>query len=457
MKDLTKGNISKNLWLLAIPTVAAELFSYALSTVDKVMLGKIVGDVGLAAVGVTESYFGILWGLYGALTSAFGAQLAYLWGKGDGGCIKRTYKINMRINLIVGVVIAVGSILLWRPLFAYLKVPADVFDEAKRYYIVYAATFFVFVLKGNLGAALLSLGDSVFPMRVSMISAACNVALNYVLIVFCKMGAVGAAIATLLVSVGGCAAYWFKLRADLATTGGEVGRATLAEYHPILKQAIPTALQQMMMYLFAFAVQPSINTLGKTAIAAIAVGESVGGLITIGYNQLSKGMSIFVGQALGHKKPSLVRKGLLLTVRHILMLTVPLILLLVIFPRIVPFIFLTDPYGEAAAISIQYIYCCVPFMLALAFNRMFHNFFRGVLRPGFNIAGGLAMGVTRAVLSISLIPVIGAYGAFIGYSAAWTADCLVMLIVYLSKKWKTKEYIELELLERKAVATFIES
>ena len=81
---------------------------------------------------------------------------------------------------------------------------------------------------------------------------------------------------------------------------------------------------------------------------------------------------------------------------------------------------------------------------------MFHNFFRGVLRPGFNIAGGLALGVTRAVLTITLIPVIGVYAAFIGYSAGWTADFLMMLGIYLSQKWQTKEYKEAEHAEREA-------
>ena len=64
MKDLTRGNISRNLWRFVIPSLISGLFSYALSTIDRVMMGKIVGDIGLAAVGATGSYFEILWGEY---------------------------------------------------------------------------------------------------------------------------------------------------------------------------------------------------------------------------------------------------------------------------------------------------------------------------------------------------------------------------------------------------------
>ncbi len=451
MKDLTKGNISKNLWMFAIPSLISGLFSYVLSTIDQVMMGKIVGDVGLAAVGATKSYFNVLWGLEGALVFAFGSWFTYLVGKGDGAAIKRTYKINMRINILLGLVIAVGSILPWRPIFAFLNVPGDVFEEAKRYYIVYAASFPFFILSGILSTAMHSFGNSFFPMCVGLVGAVCNVVLNYVMIVPLKMGAMGAAGATLLVSAGGCLANALKIRAELATLEGECGRVSLAAYLPIFKLMIPTALQQMMMHLFAFIAQPSINTLGKTAIAAIAVGESVYGLITIGYQQLSRGLAVLVGQSMGHEKPSLIRRGLWITVRQLLMLIVPIILVLVIFPRIAPLVFLDDPYGETASILISYIYCCIPFTLSVALNSAFHNFFRGVLRPGLNIAGGIAAGVTRGVLTITLIPVIGVYGAFIGYSASWTADLLVMWIIYLSKKWKTKEYKEAERAERAAM------
>jgi len=450
VKDLTKGNISKNLWLLALPTMLSALLNYALSVIDQMMLGKIVGDVGLAAVGATSSYFNILWGIEGSLVFAFGSRLAFLVGEGDGSAIKRAYQINMRMNVVFGCAISVFSILLWYPLFSFLNVPANVFEEAKRYYMVYAAAFVLFIINGNLSTALVSFGNSVFSMRVGLVTGVCNVALNYVMIVPCKMGAAGAALATLIVSLGSCVAHVLKLRAEQNKLEGESGRVSLADYAPILKLVLPTALQQMVMYLLSFAVQPSINLLGKSAIAALAVGNSVFGIITIGYKHLSRGLSVLSGQALGHKQPSLLRKGLWITVRQILTLTVPIVLLLVSFPRVAAFLFLDDPHGETAMFSIYYVYMCIPFTILLALSNMFHNFFRGVLRPGFNIVGGLALGIVRAVLTITLIPVIGVYGAFIGYSAGWTADFLAMWIIYLSRKWKTKEYKDAERAEREA-------
>ena len=452
VKDLTKGNISKNLWQLALPALLAGVLSYVLTTIDQVMLGKIVGDVGLAAVGATASFFGILWGIHGALTFAFGARFAYLVGTGDGDAVKRAYKINMLVNAVVGAVITAGAMLLWRPLFHFLNVPADVFEEAKRYYLFFSVSFFFFIISGNLSSALLSCGNSTFPMRVGIIGAVCNVGLNYIMIVPFGMGAMGAAVATMIVSAGSALAYALKLHSELAQMNGKGAHPSLSEYLPILKLLLPTLLQQMVMHIFAFVVQPTVNSLGKTSIAALAVCVSLCDVITIGYKQFSQGVSVFIGQSLGHGQPSLIRRGIRIAVHQILVITLPLILLLMLFPRIAPLVFLADPYGEAAAIVIDYVYCCIPFTLFLAFSNMLHNVFRGVLRPEFNIAGGIALGVMRAALTIPLVPVIGVYGVFIGYSASWTADFLVMLVFYLSKKWKSESYLKAEQAERAACA-----
>ena len=56
MKDLTKGNIMKNLFIYAIPAILATLLSRTYSTVDSIMVGKILGETGLAAIGSTTSF-----------------------------------------------------------------------------------------------------------------------------------------------------------------------------------------------------------------------------------------------------------------------------------------------------------------------------------------------------------------------------------------------------------------
>ena len=70
MKDLTSGNINKNLLLYAFPALLSILLNRTYTTIDTIMLGQIIGEYGLAAVGSTG-------GLITALSSLF-------WGAGTG-------------------------------------------------------------------------------------------------------------------------------------------------------------------------------------------------------------------------------------------------------------------------------------------------------------------------------------------------------------------------------------
>ena len=66
MKDLTNGKIGKNLLLFSIPVIFSLTLSRAYTTIDKIMVGKLLGDLSLAAVGSTSSFVqffsSLLWG-----------------------------------------------------------------------------------------------------------------------------------------------------------------------------------------------------------------------------------------------------------------------------------------------------------------------------------------------------------------------------------------------------------
>lgn len=66
MKDLTEGKISKNLLLFTIPVIFSLTLSRAYTTIDQIMVGKLLGEVSLAAVGSTSSFLtffsSLLWG-----------------------------------------------------------------------------------------------------------------------------------------------------------------------------------------------------------------------------------------------------------------------------------------------------------------------------------------------------------------------------------------------------------
>ena len=73
--DLTKGAPMRQLLLFSLPLVAGTLFQQLYSFVDTMMVGRLLGEQALAAVGCTHSLGFLVLGLYRAAASA----LAFRW------------------------------------------------------------------------------------------------------------------------------------------------------------------------------------------------------------------------------------------------------------------------------------------------------------------------------------------------------------------------------------------
>ena len=56
MRDLTKGNIYKTFLVFALPLVFSGVLSQMYGIVDSVIAGQYLGEVGLAATGVSAPF-----------------------------------------------------------------------------------------------------------------------------------------------------------------------------------------------------------------------------------------------------------------------------------------------------------------------------------------------------------------------------------------------------------------
>jgi len=66
MKNLTEGNIPKNLMLFAIPIIVSGVIGNAYNLIDTIIVGKYIGEYGLAALGSTSPFItiisSVIWG-----------------------------------------------------------------------------------------------------------------------------------------------------------------------------------------------------------------------------------------------------------------------------------------------------------------------------------------------------------------------------------------------------------
>ena len=83
MKDITKGNLSKNFILFAIPVIISGVLNQAYLTVDKIMVGQVLGEEGLAALGSTGSFITLMKSIIWGLGTGISLYVAFLSTSGD--------------------------------------------------------------------------------------------------------------------------------------------------------------------------------------------------------------------------------------------------------------------------------------------------------------------------------------------------------------------------------------
>ena len=74
--DLTQGSPIKQILLFSLPLVVGTLFQQLYSFVDTVMVGRLVGDAALAAVGTTWSLYFLTIGFVQGSCAGFCIPLA---------------------------------------------------------------------------------------------------------------------------------------------------------------------------------------------------------------------------------------------------------------------------------------------------------------------------------------------------------------------------------------------
>jgi len=149
----------------------------------------------------------------------------------------------------------------------------------------------------------LAIGDSRSPMRVNIFMNICNVALNYCFIFVLEMGVAGAAWATLIANIIGCAAMlWVQSDDGIVLRG--YGRTQLAN---VWRLGFPSGLQ-MALEMGAFATMVVLLTnLSEIDGAANQIAIQVLHFGFLPCMAIGQAASVLAGQAVGAGQRQLVR------------------------------------------------------------------------------------------------------------------------------------------------------
>ena len=310
--DLLHGPIFKNLFLFMLPILMSNLFQQLYNTVDTMIVGNVLGDSALAAIGSCGSIYELLVGFGIGIGNGLSIVAARSYGAQDEDLLKRTVAGSLVIGLCASFVITTAGFFGLRPLLQLLDTPAEILEDAYRYIIVIDFGVLVMFLYNLCAGLLRAIGNSVMPLVFLLISSGLNVVLDLLFIARMGMGVQGAAVATVIsqgVSVVLCILYIF-LRVKILLPEKQHFRVGSHLYWELFSQSISMGLMSSIVSAGSVVLQYGINGLGTLVIAGHTAARKLFSFTSMPVMAMASACSTFVSQNCGANQPERVRKGM---------------------------------------------------------------------------------------------------------------------------------------------------
>lgn len=438
-QDLLTGSVPKKLIRFAFPLFLANLLQALYNVVDMLVVGKIVGKTGLAAISNASMLCFIINSLCIGLTMGGSVLVAQCKGANDQTGQRDTIGMLFFLSLVGSAVVTILGLAIYEALFQALNVPANAYQDACGYMkIICCGTVFVFGYNA-VCSILRGLGDSQTPLFFVGVATVLNVVLDVLLVGPLSMGTAGAAWATITaqgVSFMGSLVYLRRYQLGFSLTKIEFHREKLLA---ILKVGLPTAIQMVVVNTAYLLVTGMLNQFGTPVAAASGVGLKINTFAGMHCWAIGQAITAMVGQCLGAGQIERARKvvwsGLLLN----LVVTAAVVVVVQLLAE--PLICMFDGTSpEVIRCGVQYLRtCCSINSLIYAVMYTLDSFAIGVGAAHVAMVNALldAVVVRLPVGWLLAFPLsLGFSGIYLGQALSPILPALVGLVYFKSRVWE---------------------
>ncbi len=269
------------------------------------MVGNL-GEVDLAAVGLSSQVFFVFWGVLFGFSSGASAFMAQYWGKQDLPSIRKV--TGFTIVLCVGI-----GLLFFFPAACSPETVLRIFTNipetillGKDYIRIAAVCFLAVSITVPLTTALRATQQTTLPLKISIVVFSTNTILNYLLI-YGKFGAPelgvkGAAVATTIARILELILVLYVIIGRKNLIAGKIEEYfgwTRPFALKILVTAVPVMVNEAMWSLGMAAYNAAYGRMGITEFAAVQASNTLNTLFILVVFSLGDAVVILVGQRIG--------------------------------------------------------------------------------------------------------------------------------------------------------------
>lgn len=442
IKDFTSGNITKQLIIFSLPLFLSNLLQVVYNMVDMLIVGFALGNPGISAVSVGGDVAAFLTFVAIGFSNAGQVIIARYVGEGRRDKIGRFVGTMSVFLIISSLFISVLGLVFRHRILELMNTPSEAYSGALDYSCI-CMIGLVFIYGYNtVSAVLRGMGDSKHPFVFISIAAVINVALDLVFVLGFGMGAMGAALATVISQATSFIVSLIFLVRHRASFSLDVSLADFlrpdrAMLGDLVKLGTPMAIKTASIQISRLFVNSWVNSYSLAISAFSGISNKINNVANLISAAMNTAGSTMVGQNLAAGKLNRVKRVLGALAVIMLSLATLASVLFCIFPREIFGFFTDEP--ETLALVDGYLPIVVLLFFGSALRAIMNALLNGSSNYKVNFATAIFDGI---IMRIGLSLLFGIYldmrhyGFWLGDALAGFTPFVIGVVFYFFGSWR---------------------
>ncbi len=441
--NMVSGNPTKALIGFTLPMVAGNLFQQFYNIMDSIIVGNVVGEDALAAVGASTAITMLF--VMVAMGTGIGCSvvISQLFGAKQLEQMKTAISTALLSVLGFSIFLSLLGILINRQLMRLMGTPENIFQDAAEYMQIYFFGFAFLFLYNAFSAVFNALGDSVKPLLFLIFSSLLNIILDLYFVAELRMGVPGVAWATLISqAISAFLSFFFLMRKLRGIQTAQYERFDAELLVSMIKVAIPTIVQQSIVSIGMLLIQSAVNRFGSTFLAGYTAATKIDGIAIVPMVAVGNAMSTYVAQNMGAKKTERIPMGYRICL--VMAAGIGLMIALALHFTGESFVGLfmsADSSAEAISVGTAYLSTVSLFYFVMGSMNVSNGVLRGAADMGWFLSSSVCNLLTRVTLTYALADATQGMIIMWANPAGWAVGLAIALIRYFQGGWKKKEII----------------
>jgi putative MATE family efflux protein len=309
---LLKGGITSALIRFALPVMLSMILQILYSAVDLLVVGNFATTADMAGVTVSSQVMTTVLLSVTGLTTGLTVLVGQFSGAGRSKDVTRAVGTSVFFFALLSAGMTILFVCLGGAIVTVMRTPPEAVGAAKSYLFICSLGIPFIVGYNVVSGVFRGLGNSRTPLLFVATACVINILLDLLFIKGFRMGASGAALATVIAQAGSLGAslifLWKKglgfrfERDDFRFRRSYAGR--------MLKIGLPISLQEILINISFLLITAVVNRMGLTASASVGTVEKLIGFLMMPTMAISTAVAAMAAHNFGARQHVRARKSL---------------------------------------------------------------------------------------------------------------------------------------------------